>query len=280
MQAVEEAQSSLVERVESLGVSEEDKTRGKEEEKEKEGSQETSEALKDATAEDDTNVEGDKDSMDAEEHKDGVSPDGEMNGGGEGQQQQQQNEEDWEIPYSDEEMEDPKNWMPSPEEIKRLYQILAKGEMLELKWEPLPRRPPTPPRTPSPERDGDDSQDDKQEDDQLKELTPTEFDFDEEQTMATPKNSFLNRRRTPGSSGRSTVKREARLDKVLSDMKRHRKMEEHILRTGRDLFKSDKTRPAPVPEKPLSPNSQREREKERERDSDPSTVFSPRQRRY
>lgn len=84
----------------------------------------------------------------------------------------------------------------------------------------------------------------------------------------------------PGSSGRSSVKREARLDKVLSDMKRHRKIEEQILRTGRDLFKSDKARAGPVVEKPLSPNSQREREKERERDSDPSTVFSPRQRRY
>lgn len=83
----------------------------------------------------------------------------------------------------------------------------------------------------------------------------------------------------PGSSARSTVRREARLDKVLSDMKRHRKIEEQILRTGRDLFKSDKPRTVPVAE-PLSPNSKREREKEKERDSDPSTVFSPRQRRY
>ena len=29
-------------------------------------------------------------------------------------------------------------------------------------------------------------------------LTPTEFDFDEEQMQATPKNAFINRRRTPG----------------------------------------------------------------------------------
>lgn len=78
-----------------------------------------------------------------------------------------------------------------------------------------------------------------------------------------------------GSSARSSVKREARLDKVLSDMKRHRKMEEQIMRTGRDLFKSDKK-----VEEALSPNSQREREKERERDSNPNTIFSPRQRRY
>lgn len=78
-----------------------------------------------------------------------------------------------------------------------------------------------------------------------------------------------------GSSARSSVKREARLDKVLSDMKRHRKIEEHIMRTGRDLFKSDKKL-----EEALSPNSQKEREKERERDSNPNTIFSPRQRRY
>lgn len=80
---------------------------------------------------------------------------------------------------------------------------------------------------------------------------------------------------TTGSSARSSVKREARLDKVLSDMKRHRKIEEQIMRTGRDLFKSDKK-----VEEALSPNSQREREKERERDSNPNTIFSPRQRRY
>lgn len=78
-----------------------------------------------------------------------------------------------------------------------------------------------------------------------------------------------------GSSARSSVKREARLDKVLSDMKRHRKIEEHIMRTGRDLFKSEKK-----VEEALSPNSQKEREKERERDSNPNTIFSPRQRRY
>lgn len=77
-----------------------------------------------------------------------------------------------------------------------------------------------------------------------------------------------------GSSARSSVKREARLDKVLSDMKRHRKIEEQIMRTGRDLFKSEKKVEA------LSPNSQRERDKERERDSNPNTIFSPRQRRY
>lgn len=65
-------------------------------------------------------------------------------------------EEEWEIPYSDEEMEDAKNWMPPPLEIKRLYELLAKGQMLELNFEPLPRRPPTPERSLSPERDEED----------------------------------------------------------------------------------------------------------------------------
>lgn len=45
--------------------------------------------------------------------------------------------------------------MPPPSEIKRLYEILAKGEMLELDFVPLPRRAPTPERNPSPERDDD-----------------------------------------------------------------------------------------------------------------------------
>lgn len=60
---------------------------------------------------------------------------------------------EWELPYSDEEIEDPKTWMPPPSEIKRLYELLAKGDMLELEFVPLARRPPTPERTPSPERD-------------------------------------------------------------------------------------------------------------------------------
>ncbi|KAM9838002.1 PAXIP1-associated glutamate-rich protein 1 isoform 1-T2 [Aulostomus maculatus] len=184
---------------------------------------------------------------------------------------------EWELAYSDEEMEDPKNWMPPPAEIKRLYELLAKGEMLELNFVPLPRRPPTPERTPSPERDEeeDEAEERERKERERKPPTPTEFDFDEEQMQSTPKNAFINRRRTLGSSARSSVKREARLDKVLSDMKRHRKIEEHIMRTGRDLFKSEKKL-----EEALSPNSQKERDKERERDSNPNTIFSPRQRRY
>ncbi|KAK3529202.1 hypothetical protein QTP70_021429 [Hemibagrus guttatus] len=263
MQAAEEAESSLSGRVEVMGVKEnEDKSTEEDTEKE------SKEAAK---PEDEKDEEKDTELPDEDKQNEGTKEGEDMTNGG----QSQQDEDEWEIPYSDEELEEAKNWMPPPEEIKRLYELLAKGEMLELKWIPLPRRPPTPPRTPSPERDGENSDEDKLEESECKPPTPTEFDFDEEQTSMTPKNPFLVRRRTPGSSARSSVKRTARLDKVLSDMKRHQKLEEQILRTGRDLFKSNKST-----QERSSPSSQRERDKERERDSDPSTIFSPRQRRY
>ena len=89
--------------------------------------------------------------MEEEEHKD--EPQADTGVDGEEGKQEAVVDGDWELPYSDEEMEDPKNWMPPPAEIKRLYGLLAKGEMLELDFVPLPRRPPTPERTPSPERD-------------------------------------------------------------------------------------------------------------------------------
>lgn len=228
----------------------------------------------DATAKEDT--DGNTDAVGGKAQQDESQADAGVEAE-DGKQKAEEADGDWELPYSDEEMEDPKNWMPPPAEIKRLYELLAKGEMLELNFVPLPRRPPTPEQTSSPKRDEEEeaAKERERQERERKPPTPTEFDFDEEQMQTTPKNAFLSRRRTPGSSARSSVRREARLDKVLSDMKRHRKIEEHIMRTGRDLFKSDKKL-----EEALSPNSQREREKERERDSNPNTIFSPRQRRY
>ncbi|TKS89870.1 PAXIP1-associated glutamate-rich protein 1A [Collichthys lucidus] len=274
MQA-EATDSSLTEGIEALGVKDAEKpAAGKEEEDntELQDTEMTAATEEDTTSKDEK--DGDGDAVDGEAHKDEPQADTAVDGE-EGKQAAVVDE--WELAYSDEEMEDPKNWMPPPTEIKRLYELLAKGEMLELDFVPLPRRPPTPEHTPSPERDDEEeaAKDREREERERKPPTPTEFDFDEEQMQTTPKNAFINRRRTPGSSSRSSVKREARLDKVLSDMKRHRKIEEHIMRTGRDLFKTEKKL-----EEALSPNSQKEREKERERDSNPNTIFSPRQRRY
>lgn len=275
MQA-EATESSLREGIESLEVKDTDKTAPEEKEEEEENTERRDVAMTDVTDEDSSAKDEkstDTDAAEGDGQKDEPQSDGGV-AGAEGKAAEEA-DGDWEIPYSDEEMEAPKNWMPPPAEIKRLYELLAKGEMLELNYVALPRRPPTPERTPSPQRDEEEEAAKERErlEKEHKPPTPTEFDFDDE--LATPKNSFINRRRTPGSSARSSVKREARLDKVLSDMKRHRKMEEQIMRTGRDLFKSDKK-----VEEALSPNSQREREKERERDSNPNTIFSPRQRRY
>ncbi|XP_069011747.1 PAXIP1-associated glutamate-rich protein 1 [Embiotoca jacksoni] len=285
MQA-EAADSSLREGIEALGVKDsETPAAGKEEEgnteqRDTEMRAATEEEEEEEEEDDDDSADKEKtdrttDAVDGEAQKDEPQADTVVKAE-EGKQAPEVDGE-WELAYSDEEMEDPKNWMPPPAEIKRLYELLAKGEMLELNFVPLPRRPPTPERTPSPERDDEEeaAQERERQERERKPPSPTEFDFDEEQMQATPKNAFINRRRTPGSSARSSVKREARLDKVLSDMKRHRKIEEHIMRTGRDLFKSEKKL-----EEALSPNSQKEREKERERDSNPNTIFSPRQRRY
>lgn len=278
MQAEATESSSVTEGIDALGVKDTEKPAADQKEEESNTEQQDTEMTAAASEEETTSKEekdGDMDAVEEEAQKDEAQADATVDG--EEAKQDTAGDEDWEIPYSDEEMEDPKNWMPPPAEIKRLYELLAKGEMLELDFVPLPRRPPTPERTPSPERDDEEeaAKERERQERERKPPTPTEFDFDEEQTQATPKNAFM-RRRTPGSSARSSVKREARLDKVLSDMQRHRKIEEHIMRTGRDLFKTEKK----VVEEALSPNSQKEREKERERDSNPSTIFSPRQRRY
>ncbi|XP_076615374.1 PAXIP1-associated glutamate-rich protein 1 [Chaetodon auriga] len=275
MQA-EATDSSLSEGIEALGVKDTEKPAAVEEEGGNTEQQDTE--MTAATEEDTESKDGkdrDTDAAEGEACKD--EPQADAGVDGEDGKQAAAVDGEWELAYSDEEMEDPKNWMPPPAEIKRLYELLAKGEMLELDFVPLPRRPPTPERTPSPDRDDEEeaAKEREREERERKPPTPTEFDFDDEQMQATPKNAFINRRRTPGSSARSSVKREARLDKVLSDMKRHRKIEEHIMRTGRDLFRTEKKL-----EEALSPNSQKEREKERERDSNPNTIFSPRQRRY
>ncbi|XP_004615924.1 PAXIP1-associated glutamate-rich protein 1 [Sorex araneus] len=152
--------------------------------------------------------------------------------------------EDWCVPCSDDEVElaaDGQSWMPPPSEILRLYELLAAHGTLELQAEILPRRPPTP-DAPSEEERSDEEPEAKEEEEEKPHM-PTEFDFDDE--PMTPKDSLIDRRRTPGSSARSQ-KREARLDKVLSDMKRHKKLEEQILRTGRDLFSLDSEDPNPT----------------------------------
>uniref|UniRef100_H3A842 PAXIP1 associated glutamate rich protein 1 n=1 Tax=Latimeria chalumnae TaxID=7897 RepID=H3A842_LATCH len=149
------------------------------------------------------------------------------------EEQQEEEEEDWYVVCSDEEVENPENWSPSPNEIKRLYELIVEHGTLELQMELLPRRE----LTPEPEPEEEQSEEEPQEEQEEEKLPePTEFDFDDE--LVTPNPSFMNRRRTPGSLVKSQ-KRKARLDKVLSDMERHKRLEEQIMKTGRDVFTLD-----------------------------------------
>ncbi|XP_068102654.1 PAXIP1-associated glutamate-rich protein 1 isoform X2 [Hyperolius riggenbachi] len=145
-----------------------------------------------------------------------------------------EDEEDWCIQCSDDDVDETEGWMPPTEEIRRLYELIASEKTLPLQVDILTRRPPTP--DPDPDDEESDQEQEEEEEEEERPQIPTAFDFDDE--PVTPKNSLIDRRRTPGGSGRSQ-KREARLDKVLSDMKRHKKIEEQILKTGRDLFDMD-----------------------------------------
>ncbi|XP_014457028.1 PAXIP1-associated glutamate-rich protein 1 [Alligator mississippiensis] len=154
-------------------------------------------------------------------------------------------EEDWCVGCSDEEVEAPEAWMPPPTEIRRLYELIAAQGSLELQAESLPRRAPTP-EPDSEEDERSDGPPASEEEEEEKPHIPTEFDFDDE--PASPKSTLIDRRRAPGAGSRSQ-KREARLDKVLSDMQRHKQLEEQILRTGRDLFQLD-SGDEPMPKRP------------------------------
>ncbi|XP_040296359.1 PAXIP1-associated glutamate-rich protein 1-like [Bufo bufo] len=160
--------------------------------------------------------------------------------GGDGDRRQEEDDEDdedWCIPCSDDDLDETDGWTPAPEDIKRLYELIASERTLPLQVDILLHRPPTPEPDPlDEESDQEQEEEEEEEEEDDTPPVPTEFDFDDE--PVTPKSSLIDRRRTPGGSACSQ-KREARLDKVLSDMKRHKKIEEQILKTGRDLFDMD-----------------------------------------
>nr|XP_032630046.1 PAXIP1-associated glutamate-rich protein 1 isoform X1 [Chelonoidis abingdonii]XP_032630047.1 PAXIP1-associated glutamate-rich protein 1 isoform X1 [Chelonoidis abingdonii]XP_032630048.1 PAXIP1-associated glutamate-rich protein 1 isoform X1 [Chelonoidis abingdonii]XP_032630049.1 PAXIP1-associated glutamate-rich protein 1 isoform X1 [Chelonoidis abingdonii] len=118
----------------------------------------------------------------------------------EAEEQGQEEEAGWCVPCSDEELEGPETWMPPPEEIRRLYEQIAAEGTLPLQAEILPRRAPTP-EPDSEEEERSDGQPESEEEEEENSLcsrphVPTEFDFDDE--PVTPKNSLIDRRRTPG----------------------------------------------------------------------------------
>ncbi|XP_077027103.1 PAXIP1-associated glutamate-rich protein 1 isoform X1 [Agelaius phoeniceus] len=136
------------------------------------------------------------------------------------EEEEEEEDEDWGVPWSEEEEEgaEPRGgWTPRPQEIRELFEAIARAGTLPLRNVPFPRRQPTPEPPSLPEPGAD--------------------------TAGSPGHQN-HEEKAPEPRGRSA---RARLDKVLQDMKRHKKLEEQILRTGRDLF------PPEGPESPKRP---------------------------
>ncbi|KAK6184547.1 hypothetical protein SNE40_006997 [Patella caerulea] len=137
-------------------------------------------------------------------------------------------DDDWCIDCSDDEKYNPTQlrkgvWEPKPEDVISLFEKLEKDRFIELRWQCPGRRPP----------DADKKEEDTEEkipekevlDEQPKEeekkpVAPSEFDFDD---MDSSVSTVITPRRTPGSSKTPrSIKKVARMDKVLNDMKRQR----------------------------------------------------------
>ncbi|XP_065351732.1 PAXIP1-associated glutamate-rich protein 1 isoform X1 [Cloeon dipterum] len=124
--------------------------------------------------------------------------------------------EDWTVECSDDERysardEQSSSWIPVASEIKKLFETLDKNQILDLSWQCPGKRNPK-----SDERDLETNEFEEEEE------TPNNTDFDFADETATPK-----LRRAMDNSGRGSArKKTTSLDSVLSNMRRHRQLEE------------------------------------------------------
>uniref|UniRef100_T1INR3 PAXIP1-associated glutamate-rich protein 1 n=1 Tax=Strigamia maritima TaxID=126957 RepID=T1INR3_STRMM len=136
-------------------------------------------------------------------------------------------EEDWSVSCSDDEKYNNTSnkskvmWEPKPEEIVELYKVLSEKGILEIEWKCPGRRSPSPP--PSNATLQDDSGDENQMDEQKNVAESTEFEFDDDMAPTTA----LKPRRSLGHAKLrgSGQKRTASLQNVVSEIIRHRKLE-------------------------------------------------------
>ncbi|GLH11230.1 hypothetical protein R5R35_004727 [Gryllus longicercus] len=122
---------------------------------------------------------------------------------------------DWIVRCSDEEYSECEGeWEPPPEEIIRLYELLDQKAVPNLEWKCPGRRAPSP------------AQDEfYHEDEESLESKPEEkSDFDFMDEMSSPK--LPVRRGGEGGPKGSAKKKTTSLDDVLSNMRRHRKLEQ------------------------------------------------------
>ncbi|KAM9304795.1 PAXIP1-associated glutamate-rich protein 1 [Gastrophryne carolinensis] len=239
--ASEDGEEKVTSKMESLAVKEKES----EEEEGGEAEEQNQKEEKEDNDEDDDGEEEEREKDEDDEEEEEVEEEEKQQ---QDDEEDDEDDEDWCIQCSDDDVDETEGWMPPTEEIKRLYQLIASEGTLPLQVDILVRRPPTPEVDPEDEESDQEQEEEEEEEERPQIPAIPEFDFDDE--PSTPKNSLIDRKRTPGGSGRSQ-KREARLDKVLSDMKRHKKIEEQILKTGRDLFDMDPDS-VPTPKRPTS----------------------------
>ncbi|XP_015921007.1 PAXIP1-associated glutamate-rich protein 1 [Parasteatoda tepidariorum] len=131
--------------------------------------------------------------------------------------------DDWVINCSDEELvstsETQESWEPSPQEILNMYEILESNSVLELEWRCPGRRSPSVNSNKSDLLEKGSISDE----DSNKQVEPNEFDFDDEFGSERPSLKLSARKRNNATSAQ---KRVARLDKVMFDIQRHRKLDE------------------------------------------------------
>jgi len=114
----------------------------------------------------------------------------------------------WQVECSDDEIKDPRDpWEPEPEEIDRIYSLLTKGELPELKWKCPGYRTPSPELTEEPKEENDNT---KEEQD--------DFDFMDE--MTSPKLKIIRHKGAETLKG-SAKKKTTSLDGVINNMRRH-----------------------------------------------------------
>eukprot|EP00057_Strongylocentrotus_purpuratus_P035134 XP_797831.3 PREDICTED: proteoglycan 4 isoform X1 [Strongylocentrotus purpuratus] len=157
----------------------------------------------------------------------------------------QESLDDWDIPATDDEEEDEENqaadgiekkkrkvvkrgyWEPPIDVIVDLYKKLDQDGILELSWKCPGRRPPSEEGDKEEEKEEMEDVQDEEAMEISQEEDPTEFDFD----MDIELDSSVQKKMTPrrniggGQAQGSGKKRVARMDKVLNDIFRHRKID-------------------------------------------------------
>lgn len=126
-------------------------------------------------------------------------------------------EEEWAVECSDEE-----NYKIGRDDIIEFYTKIANGEALELEWKCPGRRSPTP--EPNTENAEEAEVVNREPMTEQKVVVPG-FDFDDGSSssgLVTPRRASVGSAKQP----RIKQKRVAQLDKIMNDMRRHRKMDE------------------------------------------------------